>query len=209
MSSGSPFEQNPEQYDAWFEKHPFAYQSEINAIRMLLPDPGKGLEIGVGSGLFAGPLSIRTGVEPSIAMAERAQKRGIVVVKGVAEALPFEDHEFDTALMVTTVCFLDDLDLAFQEAFRVLKPGGAFIIGFVDKNSPIGMSYEKRKNESLFYKNATFYTVDDLLSHLKQAGFSTFSFSQTLFGPIDEMREPDMIKKGYGEGSFVVIKAVR
>ena len=207
MSLSSPFEQNSEQYDAWFEKHPFAYQSELEAIRMLLPIPGKGIEIGVGSGLFAAPLGIGIGVEPSIAMAERAQKRGITVVKGVAEALPFKDNEFDTALMVTTVCFLDDVDLAFQEAFRVLKPGGAFIIGFVDRNSVIGKAYEQRKNESLFYKNATFYSVDDLLAHLKQAGFSMFGFSQTLFGPVDEMREPDLVKKGYGEGSFVVIKA--
>jgi ubiquinone/menaquinone biosynthesis C-methylase UbiE len=207
--SNSPFEQNSEQYDAWFEKHPFAYQSELEAIRMLLPIPGKGLEIGVGSGLFAAPLGIGIGVDPSIAMAERAQKRGITVVKGVAEALPFKDNEFDTALMVTTVCFLDDIDQAFQEAFRVLKPGGAFIIGFVDRNSVIGKAYEQRKNESLFYKDATFYSVDELLSHLKQAGFSTFSFSQTLFSPIDEMREPHLVKKGCGEGSFVVIKAER
>ncbi|OGW35114.1 MAG: methyltransferase type 11 [Nitrospirae bacterium GWC2_56_14] len=205
--SNSPFEQNSEQYDAWFEKHPFAYQSELEAIRMLLPDPGRGLEIGVGSGLFAAPLGIGIGVEPSIAMAERAKQRGITVVKGVAEALPFQDHEFDTVLMVTMVCFLDDIDLAFQEAFRVLKPGGAFIIGFVDRNSVIGKAYEQRKNESLFYKDATFYSVDDLLAHLKQAGFSMFSFSQTLFSPINEMREPDLVKKGYGEGSFVVIKA--
>jgi ubiquinone/menaquinone biosynthesis C-methylase UbiE len=209
MSSNSPFEQNSEQYEAWFEKHPFAYQSELEAIRMLLPIPGKGLEIGVGSGLFAAPLGIGIGVDPSIAMAESAQKRGITVVKGVAEALPFKDNEFDTALMVTTVCFLDDIDLAFQEAFRVLKPGGAFIIGFVDRNSVIGKAYEQRKSDSLFYKDATFYSVDELLAHLKQAGFSRFSFSQTLFGPVDEMREPDLVKKGYGEGSFVVIKAER
>jgi ubiquinone/menaquinone biosynthesis C-methylase UbiE len=131
------------------------------------------------------------------------------VVKGVAEALPFHDDEFDTVLMVTTVCFLDDIDRAFQEAFRVLKPEGNFIIGFVDRNSPIGMAYEKRKSESLFYKEATFYSVDDLLKHLKQAGFSMFNFSQTLFGPLDAMHEPDQAKKGYGEGSFVVIKAGR
>lgn len=207
MSSNSPFEQNVEHYDAWFEQHPLVYQSEIEAIRMLLPTPGKGLEIGVGSGLFAAPLGIRTGVEPSTAMAERAQKRGIFVVKGVAEMLPFQNAEFDTALMVTTVCFLDDITMAFQEAFRVLKPGGAFIIGFVDKNSPIGKSYEQRKSESLYYKDATFYAVGDLLAHLKQAGFSMFSFGQTLFGPLDEMLAPDQVKKGYGEGSFVVIKA--
>jgi SAM-dependent methyltransferase len=209
MSSSLPFEQNAEQYDAWFERRPFAYQSEVEAIRLLLSAPGKGLEIGVGSGLFAAPLGIKTGIEPSTVMGERARKRGIIVVKGVAEALPFHDAEFDTLLMVTTVCFLDDIDRAFQEAFRVLKTGGAFIIGFVDRNSPRGKAYEQRKNESLFYKDATFYTVDELLTHLKQAGFSMFSFCQTLFGPLDEMRGPDQAKKGYGKGSFVVIKAGR
>lgn len=207
MSLNSPFEQNAEHYDAWFEHHPLVYQSEIEAVRTLLPEPGKGLEIGVGSGLFAAPLGIQTGIEPSAVMGDRARKRGINVVKGVAEALPFRDNEFDTALMVTTVCFLDDITMAFQEAFRVLKPGGAFIIGFVDKNSPIGKSYEQRKSESLYYKDATFYAVGDLLAHLKQAGFSMFSFRQTLFGPLDEMRAPDQVKKGYGKGSFVVIKA--
>jgi SAM-dependent methyltransferase len=207
MSLTLPFDQNAERYDAWFELHPLVYTSEVEAIRTLLPATGKGLEIGAGSGLFAAPLGIRTGVEPSAAMAERAQKRGIRVFKGVAESLPFQDDEFETALMVTTVCFLDDLVMAFQEAFRVLKPGGAFIIGFVDRNSPIGKAYEQRKNESLFYKNATFYAVDDLLVHLKQAGFTRFDFCQTLFGNLEEMRVADQPKQGYGEGSFVVIKA--
>jgi SAM-dependent methyltransferase len=207
MSSNSPFEQNAEHYVAWFARHPFAHQSELDAIRMLMSKPGKGLEIGVGSGLFAAPLGIGIGVEPSAAMGERAQKRGIQVFKGVAESLPFQDNEFDTALMVTTVCFLDDLVMAFQEAYRILKPGGDFVIGFVDRNSPIGKAYEQRKNESLFYKKATFYAVDDLLAHLKQAGFSRFDFCQTLFGNLEEMRRADQPKKGYGEGSFVVIKA--
>jgi SAM-dependent methyltransferase len=207
MSSDSPFEQNAEQYDAWYEQHPFVYQSEIEAIRMLLPVPGKGLEIGAGSGLFAAPLGIGIGVEPSATMGQRARRRGITVVKGVAESLPFPDNEFDTALMVTTVCFLDDLVMAFEEAFRVLKPEGTFILGFVERNSPIGKAYEQRKNESLFYKNATFYATENLLGHLKQTGFQKFSFCQTLFGRLEDLHASDQPRQGYGEGSFVVIKA--
>jgi SAM-dependent methyltransferase len=207
MSLNSPFDQNAERYDAWFVQHPHAYLSEVEAIRMLLPLPGRGLEIGVGTGLFAAPLGIQTGIEPSAVMGNRARKRGINVFKGVAESLPFLDQQFDTALMVTTVCFLDDLAMAFQEAFRVIKPGGAFILGFVDRNSPIGKAHEQRKNESLFYKNATFYSVDDLLVHLRQAGFLRFDFRQTLFGNLDAMHGIEQAKQGYGEGSFVVIKA--
>jgi len=207
MTSIQTFDNHAERYDAWFKKYSYAYQSELMAIRELLPVTGKGLEIGVGSGLFAAPLGIRQGIDPSHAMLEKARSRGIDAVKAVAESLPFRDNEFDFCLMVTTVCFLDDIDMACNEAFRVLKPKGSFIIGFVDKNSPLGKSYEDRKQDSLFYRDATFYTVDDLLRHLKGAGFKGFSFRQTLVGPVADMREPSPIKEGYGEGSFVVIRA--
>jgi hypothetical protein len=75
MSSNSPFEQNSEQYDAWFEKHPFAYRSEVEAIRTLLPNPGKGLEIGVGAALWCSPAS---GSASSVS-GRTCEKRGITV----------------------------------------------------------------------------------------------------------------------------------
>jgi ubiquinone/menaquinone biosynthesis C-methylase UbiE len=207
MSGRSVFEAESDRYEAWFQDHAFAYESELQAIRELLPGIGKGLEIGVGSGLFAAPLGITQGIDPSSAMLHKARQRGIDVIQGVAENLPYKDAEFDFALMVTTVCFLDDLELAFREAFRVLKPQGSFLIGFVDKNSPIGKSYEERKQESLFYRDATFYAVDELLLYLTSTGFEKFSFRQTLFCPVSNMRERAPIKDGYGEGSFLVIKA--
>jgi SAM-dependent methyltransferase len=207
MSEHSIFDIQSDRYEAWFQDHIFAYESELQAIRELLPHAGKGLEIGVGSGLFASPLGITHGIDPSRAMLNKARQRGIDAVQGVAENLPYQDAEFDFVLMVTSVCFLDDLELAFREAHRVLKPRGSFLIGFVDKNSPIGKSYQARKQESLFYRDATFYSVDDLLHYLKITGFENFGFRQTLFCPVSEMQRPDKIKEGHGEGSFVVIKA--
>jgi hypothetical protein len=56
-----------------------------------LPKSGTGVEIGVGTGRFAEPLGIRVGVEPSKAMRQVAQKRGIEVIDGVAQVLPFDD----------------------------------------------------------------------------------------------------------------------
>jgi ubiquinone/menaquinone biosynthesis C-methylase UbiE len=207
MPGVNAFDKNVQQYEKWFVDNPYAYVSELHAVRELLPMNGSGLEIGMGTGRFSAPLGIVQGIEPSRAMAEVAKKKGLNVVSGVAENLPYKDFQFDFCLMVTTVCFLDDIDLAFEEAYRVLKPRGSFIIGFVDKNSPIGKSYEQQKNESLFYKAATFYSVDDLLVHLKKAGFLKFRFCQTLFGPLQGMQEPSEVKEGFGEGSFVVIRA--
>jgi SAM-dependent methyltransferase len=204
MSKIDPFEQYPERYDRWFEQHAEAYRSELHAVRELLP-PGEGIEIGVGTGRFAEPLEIPYGVEPSIQMALMAQRRRIHVIAGVAEALPLRDSQFSTALMVTTVCFLDDREMAFKEIYRILKPEGIFVLGFIEKNSPIGKMYLSRREKNGFYADATFYTVDDLLSSLRQCGFTAFKTVQTLVHRSPTTIEP--VKDGYGEGSFVVIGA--
>jgi SAM-dependent methyltransferase len=203
-----PFEQHVEQYEQWFADHPFAYVSELHAVRALLPS-GTGVEIGVGTGRFAAPLGIRKGIEPAPAMAALAEKKGIEVIHGVAEKLPFKDREFDFALMVTTVCFLNDLDLAFAEVHRVLRDGGAFIVGFVDRESPLGREYVKRKDKSVFYKDATFYSVEEIVQRLGQAGFAAFEFRQTLFKPLEELEEVEPVKEGHGQGSFVVVRGIK
>ena len=209
MARNEPFEEHPLQYDDWFERNKFAYESELQAIRSQLPERGEGMEIGVGSGRFAAPLGIKIGVEPSSKMREMARNRGIEVIDGIAEALPFDDYQFDFVLLVTTICFLDDVEVALKEAHRVIKRNGSLIVGFIDKNSPIGKLYLKYKNESVFYKIARFYSVDEVFYYLKKAGFNNFCFTQTIFHNLTEIRDIEPVKKGYGEASFVVIRAIK
>jgi diaminopimelate epimerase len=65
MAKVEPFEKYTSQYEDWFERNKFLYESELAAIREQLPERGKGIEIGVGSGRFAAPLGIKLGIEPS------------------------------------------------------------------------------------------------------------------------------------------------
>jgi len=50
-------------------------------------------------------------------------------------------NQFDFALMVTTVCFVDDIRKALLEVHRVLSNEGILIIGFVDRNNVVGQTY--------------------------------------------------------------------
>jgi len=208
MPKIGPFEKYAERYEEWFERNRSAYQSELQAVRSLLPpERGIGIEIGVGTGRFAAPLGLQLGIEPSTAMAMVARQRGIQVVQAVAEALPFMDGTFDFALMVTTLCFLDDVGISFREAHRVLRCGGFLLVGFIDRESPLGRVYQRHKNESPFYTEARFYSVQEVVSFMESAGFKGFDFAQTIFRDLRSLQTPEPVRQGYGEGSFVVLRA--
>jgi SAM-dependent methyltransferase len=201
------FEKNVDRYEAWFDRNRAAYESELEALRVLLPKSGEGLEVGVGTGRFAAPLGVSVGVDPSSAMSRVAMERGIEVHFGVGENLPCKDSSFDFVLLVTTICFLDDVPAALGEAYRVIRPGGYILVGFIDRESTLGKVYEKRKQDNEFYRQATFLSVDEVVSHLQQAGFVDFVFRQTIFQNPAEMKQPEPVRPGYGEGSFVVVRA--
>jgi SAM-dependent methyltransferase len=202
-----PYEQHAAEYDDWFSRNRFAYESELEAVRMLLPREGRGVEIGVGTGRFAGALGITLGVEPSPSMGNIARKRGVSVICGIAEALPFGDGRFDFALMVTVLCFFDDAEGALREAHRVLVPTGSLVLAFIDRGSPVGRMYEQRKNESLFYRNATFYSAPEVATLLRKAGFGATAFHQTIFQAPGGMDAVDPVREGHGQGCFVVVRA--
>ncbi len=205
MPRTKPFDDHTLRYEEWFLNHPSVYQSELEGVRNLLPRGGEGLEVGVGSGRFAEPLGIGTGVEPSAAMRALAQSKGIEVYAAPAEALPFPDERFDFALMVTTICFVDDVDASFREVRRVLKSGGLFVLGFVDSESPLGKGYAAHKSEDLFYRDAIFYSAAEIHSLLRGNGFDILETIQTVFGDLAAINAVQPWKQRSGEGGFAAV----
>jgi diguanylate cyclase (GGDEF)-like protein/PAS domain S-box-containing protein len=206
MPRNAPFDAHHRRYENWFATHPAAYCSELLAVRALLPWEGTGLEIGVGTGRFAAPLGVRVGVDPSAAMLEYARARGIRVVRGVAEQLPFAAGSFDYALIVTTICFVDDADAMLREARRVIKPEGCLVIGFIDRDSALGQEYLARQAENVFYREATFYSVTEVERLLRDSGFPCQVWVQTLSRLLPEMNEIEPLRTGSGTDGFVVVK---
>jgi ubiquinone/menaquinone biosynthesis C-methylase UbiE len=201
-----PFQRYTARYEKWFENNHWVYQAELKAVECLLPEGHYGVEVGIGTGRFAKPLGIHIGVDPSSNMRGIAQKRSIKVVDAVAENLPFKNALFEFVLMVTTICFVDDINKSLAEAFRVLVRGGYLIVGLIDRDSPIGRIYFRNRHNNVFYKEATFYSVEETREIMKKAGFTDFSFRQTIFRDLNEINGGEDIKSGYGEGSFVVIR---
>lgn len=204
-----PFEQHSERYDAWFDRHAAAYQSEVAAVRELWPAGAEAIEIGVGAGHFAIPLRIRLGIEPAAAMRRRATASGVAVAAGVAEHLPLTDRCCDAALMVTTICFVDDPRQSLREMFRILRSGGAAVVGFVDRKSSLGREYQRNRSRSVFYRDARFFSTREVAELLRLAGFSDLDYRQTLFGIPGAMMSPDPVEPGHGRGSFVVVRGLK
>ena len=211
MTQKEIFDRHVEEYEKWYEDYPEVYQSELAAIKeqlLKLPENIRGIEVGLGTGRFALPLGIKEGVEPSGEMAEKAINRGIEVIEGLAERLPYGDLQFDFVLFVT-ICHLDSLKNALAEAHRVLKHEGSVLIGFLDKDRSVAKQYIEKRHRSTFFAKANFYTVDRIQTLLKDAGFKNLEFNQTLFGDLEEIAEIQIPKPGFGEGSFLVVKATK
>jgi len=102
------FDKHAGDYDRWFDEHNDVYQAQVRMLRGAVPGHGSGLEVGVGSGRFAVPLGICCGIDPSRGLVRMAQQRGIEVVLGEGEHLPYRAGSFDYVLMMTVIGFLED-----------------------------------------------------------------------------------------------------
>ncbi|NLM30901.1 MAG: class I SAM-dependent methyltransferase [Methanomicrobiales archaeon] len=167
------FERFAEDYDRWFDENLAAYRAELTRIRRLLPHPGtRAIEVGVGSGRFAGPLGIPLGLEPSLPLARIARRRGIETILGKGEAIPIRTGTCSSVLLVTVICFLDDPVPALLEIHRILAPRGTLVIGFLDREGEVARKYRRDTRKHRFLSRARFYSIDEVRDLLGRAGFS-------------------------------------
>lgn len=94
-----------------------------------------------------------------------------------------------------------------RQARRVLKPDGRLVIGFVDRASDMGRDYETRNAGSVFYRDATFHSADEVAGLLAGGGFSIEAWAQTLTRPLAETADIEPLRPGRGRGAFVVVSA--
>lgn len=207
------FDDFAERYDRWYDK-PFgrsAFRLERACIEHLCGDLKHPLlEIGVGTGRFAEALGVEYGIDPSSGVLRFAKKRGIKIIKGVGEELPFKDKIFGGIFLIVTLCFLDDPIKVLAESRRVLIDEGSVILGLILKGSPWASFYEEKgRKGNVFYKIAKFYSFREVETRMEEAGFKIVNVASTIFQPPTE--KPlhfELPKEGYyREAGFVALKA--
>ena len=199
------FEKTWRDYDAWFDSHPVLYQTELAALKSLVPS-GSGLEIGVGTGRFAAPLDVRFGLDPAIHMLRLAKTRGLLVVQGAGESLPFRDESFDFVQIVFVIESIDNLLLFLREAVRTIKRSGALILGFIDRDSRWGQYYARDPSSQGFFHPPS---PEAVLGIFDRINLEFRESCQTLFQPPPDLATIEEPRNGFGEGGFVVLKAIK
>jgi ubiquinone/menaquinone biosynthesis C-methylase UbiE len=105
--------------------------SRESLLNFLGSEPGAVLEVGCGTGHWLAVAKARfvAGVDPSPAMLARARGAGPAasLVRGRAEDLPFADGSFDRLFCINALHHFSDRVRFFDEARRVLRPGGGLL----------------------------------------------------------------------------------
>lgn len=228
------FDQYASQYDAWFLKNESVLLSELRLVAHFLKDAGRVFSVGCGSGLFEMLLEkeygiiIKEGIEPSAGMAEIAIRRGMNVKVETAEDTEFGTETFDTILFNGTPSYITDLQKTFDKAYAALRTNGRIVVIDVPKESSYAILYNLAKALNTwdhpllegihpadpypieFVKVANWRTSAEKTEMLKKAGFSDFSFAQTLTKhPIYSNNTAEFPIEGFDCGDYVAICALK
>ena len=110
----------------WYRREALRRAGLAPGMRIADVATGTGLVAGEAMGLI-GPTGRLVGIDPSQEMMKRAKERlGIETVCAVAESLPFAGGSFDFLSMGYALRHVADLNVAFAEFYRVLRPAGEF-----------------------------------------------------------------------------------
>ena len=201
-------------YDAWYDTEPgrTLFAMEVDCLRPFIDGDRPWLEVGVGSGRFAQALGTKYGVDPSRPLLTIARDRGIQVVQGVGEELPFRSGVFAGVLMALALCFVKDPESVLREAGRVLRPGRRLALGIILQESPWADYYARLGREGhRIYRDAGFYSRAEVEMMLGRAGFGDLTYRSALTQPPGLTRyRPESRVDGYRQDAgFTAIKGLK
>lgn len=148
------------------------------------------LDLATGTGRVARPVAERLkggkifGLDEALAMLRVAEEQkekepipGFIPAAGKAEAFPFRSGVFDRAFTVFALHHFGNAPLTAQEALRVLKPGGRFVVldpVVATEENDLDVRIRERINEILSSGHGErfhYYSLKTIRELLAKAGF--------------------------------------
>jgi DNA gyrase subunit B len=147
------------------------------------PD-AKLLDVCCGSGVvgnaFRGKVGHITGLDLTPQMVKLSRERLDVVVQGDVYHIPFPDASYDIVSNREVLHLLPNPERPVSEVFRVLKPGGQFVVGQWVPFSDVDAAWMFRivkKKQPLFFNNLM---AEDMHRLLADAGFVDIAMTEVL-----------------------------
>ena len=180
------------------------------------------LELAAGTGRATKHIAEKIGIEGKLiatdinpGMLNLAMKQinsnNVEFLEADTQNLPFPDNSFDCVICQFGFMFLPDRQKGFNEALRVLKPGGQFISVTWDKaenNETLHISQQTVKSHlkndppSFYARPYSMHNPDELLNHLTTAGFSNTKIEKvTLIGGCPKAMDAAI---GFVEGNSII-----
>ena len=155
--------------------YPKKVRQELCNFLKPLPVYAKILDIGAGTGMLCEfayhcreDITLMA-VDPAVGMLKFSPSY-VTTHQASAEALPFEIDSFDALLMGESLHHFRDVDVAIDEAVRVLKDKGKLFIYDFNVNTFMGKSI--CRGEKLLGEPGNFFEPEHLKNKLENYGFS-------------------------------------
>jgi ubiquinone/menaquinone biosynthesis C-methylase UbiE len=150
-----------------------------------------------------------TGVELSpemVAIARRRQKelgREADLRVGDVQRLEFGDESFDTVVSTLSLCTIPDDREAVREAYRVLRPGGRFLLLEHVRSPRLPVWLVQWLLDPLAVRFAADHLVREPLDHLAAAGFEIEHLERMKWGIVERIaaRKPRDNRSNVERGS--------
>lgn len=176
------------------------------------PKSEKALDLGCGTGLFFNLISQKNkhiwGIDISKRMLEKANEKikqeklsNIILTRGNAYSLPFENYFFNRVYCINTFCHIKDSKKVIEEISRVLKHDGIAYIEFYDINNLFVfvrvLTNFFLKNHGLVYGNH----IPTLKKQIAESGLKV-----TDFKVVSYVETSDAIKKWLPSFLFTLLR---
>lgn len=194
-------------YDVWYRNKMGKFVDDIEtqlAFNMFTPTEGMLiLDVGCGTGNFSIKLAEKgckvIGIDLSEEMLsiarEKAEEKGLDIefYKMDVYDIGFENNGFDAVFSMAAFEFIKEPQKAYDEMFRVLKPGGQLLIGTIHANSSWGRLYmSKSFQENSIFQYADFKSLEELEDLDKK---NLISSGECLFIPPNAPEEDITLEK--------------